>query len=135
MDPEVEILRRGYDAFSRRDVEALVALCDPEIRLTPYIARLEGSSYEGHDGLRRYTQDAWSALDAFVMELESVRCCVPGDWYLARGCFRLRGRESDPPVTSTWAQLVKFRDGKMLEWRTYATEEEALEALSLEARS
>src|SRR5215212_839533 len=113
METELDLLRRGYAAFSRRDLDALIAVCDPEIRLTPYIARLEGNSYEGHDGLRRYTEEMWSALYAFEMDVESADACA-GDWLLARGTFRLLGHESDPPVVTNWVQLVKFRDGKLL---------------------
>ena len=124
MESEVDLLRRGYAAFSGRDLDTLLALCDPEIRLTPYIARLDGKSYEGHDGLRKYTKDAWDALHVFDMELESADACA-GDWLLAKGTFCLRGHEADPTVVTNWVQLVKFRDGKLLEWRTFATEEEA----------
>ena len=41
----VERLYRAYDAFNRRDLDASLALIDPEVELTPRIMELEGGSY------------------------------------------------------------------------------------------
>ena len=41
-EENVEIARRGVDAWNRRDLDAFVALMDPEIRWEHWLADLEG---------------------------------------------------------------------------------------------
>ena len=40
----VELLYRAYGAFNRRDLDAFLALMDPEVELTTRIMELEGRS-------------------------------------------------------------------------------------------
>lgn len=57
----VELTRRGLEAFNSRDVDAAIALCDPNIELHSALSEI-GGVYRGHDGLRRYfrdLEDAW----------------------------------------------------------------------------
>ena len=41
----VELLYRAYDAFNGRDLDAFLALMDPEVELTTRIMELEGDPY------------------------------------------------------------------------------------------
>jgi SnoaL-like domain len=51
----VERLYRAYETFNRRDLDAYLALIDPEVELTPRIMELEGGSYyRGPDGVREW---------------------------------------------------------------------------------
>ena len=46
----VELLHRAYDAFNRRDLDALLALCDPDVEFISYTMQVEGGDpYRGHD--------------------------------------------------------------------------------------
>ena len=42
MGENAEIVRRAFDAFSRRDLAALLTLVDPEIEFSPATRRLAG---------------------------------------------------------------------------------------------
>ena len=51
----VELVLALYDAFNRRDEDALVALCDPEVEILSFAAAVEGSgTFVGHDGAREW---------------------------------------------------------------------------------
>jgi hypothetical protein len=53
----VELHRRTYEAFNARDVEAFIALSDPQIEFHSAFAAVGGAIYHGHDGLRRWHRD------------------------------------------------------------------------------
>jgi ketosteroid isomerase-like protein len=54
----VELSKRVVDAWNRRDVEATIALEDPEVVWDPVLEEtVEGQAYRGHAGLRQYYED------------------------------------------------------------------------------
>ena len=50
---------------------------------------------------------------------------------------RIRGRAhgagSSAPVVETWWRLIRWRDGKCVWWRNFATEAEAVGAIKVQA--
>ena len=51
----VELTRRAFDAFNRRDLDAFLALMDDDVEAVPRAGAIEGeSSFRGHDGVRRW---------------------------------------------------------------------------------
>ena len=61
----MEIVREGFDAFNRRDIDRLVSLCAPDCEWLPFRAQLEGITYRGHEGVRRFVGDMdedWSSF-------------------------------------------------------------------------
>jgi hypothetical protein len=53
----VDRLRRMYEAYNARDIEAFIACCDPAIELVSAFAAVGGEVYHGHDELRRWQRD------------------------------------------------------------------------------
>jgi hypothetical protein len=46
---------RAADAFNRHDLEAFLALCDPDLEFYSRLAAVEGGGpYQGHDGIRTW---------------------------------------------------------------------------------
>ena len=60
----LELAREVMATLSRRDVERLIALADPEVEWRSFFAIGEGGVYRGHDGTRRYLSDL---SDAFTI--------------------------------------------------------------------
>ena len=54
-----------FEAFAARDEDALLEIMTPEIEFFGPTATVlnEGKCYRGHDGIRRYFQDAEPALE------------------------------------------------------------------------
>jgi ketosteroid isomerase-like protein len=70
----VELLYRAYDAFNRRDLDAFLALMDPEVELTTRIIELEGDPYyRGHDGIREWWRTLLGIFPDFSGEVLEVR--------------------------------------------------------------
>jgi ketosteroid isomerase-like protein len=128
----VETTRAGLDAWSRRDVEALIELLHPEVEWHPALQKLVGGEavvYRGHDGVRelmRDTDDVASDLDVVVSETYDL-----GERVAAVAHLAMRGRESRLEIESPVGLVVDFRDDKMICVRTYLGHTEALEAAGL----
>jgi SnoaL-like domain len=126
----VGLVYRLIDAVNRHDLDAAVALADPEIEYSPRIVELEGGGpYRGHDGVRRWWESWLHIAPDFSAEIEEVRDL--GGATLSRSCFRAHGIGSGATIEQTLWQYAEWRQKKCLRWRTFATEAEALEAAGL----
>jgi ketosteroid isomerase-like protein len=126
----VELVRRWNDAFNRRDMDVLLELTSPEFEFVPYLgALIETITYRGHDGLRKYFEDAdaaWQAIEARLVEVRELDGTV-----IALGELRARGRASGLEVRVSLAWVGEFDGGQITRLRSYETEAKALEAAGL----
>jgi len=45
----VDVLHQAIDTFNRRDLDAFLAFCDPDVEFISYLAQVEGGEpYRGH---------------------------------------------------------------------------------------
>ena len=59
----VDVVLALYDAFNRRDEDALVRLYDPDARILSFAAAVEGTpEFVGHDGVRAWFQNLVGTL-------------------------------------------------------------------------
>jgi ketosteroid isomerase-like protein len=118
-----------FEAFNRRDIDAMLALVDPEIVFAPVSARLigDGSDYRGHDGLRRYLRDVathWRHLEVTPAHVRSA-----GDAVVALGHVRSTthaGRRDE--ASATW--VFKFRAGLVTQILVFSDERLARQAVN-----
>ncbi|HKH13842.1 MAG TPA: nuclear transport factor 2 family protein [Solirubrobacterales bacterium] len=128
----VEVALAGMEAWSRRDLRAMLELLDPEVEWHPAFQKLLGGeavTYHGHDGVRelmRDTDEIASAVDPVMSEVYDL-----GDRVAAVGRLAIRGRESGIEIDSPVGVVADFREGKLLCIRTYLGHTEALEAAGL----
>jgi ketosteroid isomerase-like protein len=126
----VALLHQAIDAFNRRDLDAFLVLCDPDVEFISYLARVEGGEpYRGHDGVQNWWERLLAVYPDFTAEIEEVRDL--GDRTIARARVHGRGVESDAPMTQTMWQVAEYRHGKTLGWRFFTSEAEAVEAAGL----
>jgi ketosteroid isomerase-like protein len=126
------IVRDGYDAFNRGDLEAALTHLDPNITWWPAADELVIEPYRGHDGYRRLFEEAREGVPDLRAEIEEL--FVVGDQAVACIRFSGRGRESGAPVEIREAHVARLRDGVILEVHEYRTKAEALEAAGLPRR-
>jgi ketosteroid isomerase-like protein len=129
----VEILHGAFDAFNRRDLDAFLALCDPEVEFISYWMQVEGGGpYRGHAGVRKWWEGLLAVYPDFTGEIEEVRDL--GDRTIARAHVHGRGVESDVPIDLSdqpmW-QVAEYRYGKVIGWHFFGSEADALEAAGL----
>lgn len=121
---DLGLVRRAFEALSRRDVRTLLEVAAPDVEfLAPRTATLarEGRSYRGHDGILRYMRDVarvWEELELIPHRYVPVGA----GQVLVVGRVRARGQGGyivDEGVT--W--LVDVRDGKVTGSRPCSAEE------------
>ena len=126
----VELAYKANDAFNRRDLDAFLALADPDIEWFPVIVELEGGRpYRGHDGVRRWWEEWLAIAPDFGGEVKEVRNL--GDVTVARVRLRGHGVASGASMEQTIWQFAEWRQRKCVRFRAFASEAEALEAAGL----
>lgn len=122
----VEQHYRAADAFSRHDLDAFLAICDPDIELVSRHLELDGSGHlRGHAAVRRWWETLLSVYPDFTSEIEDVRDL--GDVTIARHHFRGQGTESGAQMEQRQWQVTRWCHSKADWWRSCPTEAEALE--------
>ena len=126
----VELVRRGADAFNRRDLDAYLALTDDDVEVVPRVGAMEGeSSYRGHDGVRRWWSNLLDVFPDWNVEVVEVRDL--GDLTLATVRLSGHGAGSAAPTNQANGHVVRWWRGKCVWWRAFGSRAEALEAVGL----
>jgi uncharacterized protein len=122
-----EIVRGGFEALSKGGVEALLPFIHPEFEVTtPPQFAAEPGTYRGHEGIRRYFDSFYDAMDEVRFEpgefLDAQGRVIVPTKLIARG--RTTGIETQQDVVLVWS----LRDGLAIRVEVYATLDKALEA-------
>jgi ketosteroid isomerase-like protein len=125
----VEIVRGAFDAFLRGDMEMLLGFMDPEIVLMQPPEVPDGTTMHGHAGVMEAIA-AWpEQWDDFEIEIGQI--IDAGNRVAVRTHQRARGRGSGVAVEDDIWFVAGFRNGKVVEWRMFGAESQALEAAGL----
>ena len=125
----VEIVRRGVDAFSRAAWEESVNLMAPEVEWHDAPDLPGARLYRGREGVLARWRDMAEALDDFTVEIEQL--FDAGDQVVAFLISRGRGRISGIDVSRKLAQVCTVRDGQVVKLVGYDDPAQALEAVGL----
>jgi hypothetical protein len=128
-EQNVELHRRVVEALNARDVEALIALCDPNAELHSALAAVGGAVYHGHDGLRTWQREIDDAFEAIRAEPEAFFDLTGHT--LAFYVQRVRGRHSGAEVAMPAAQVARWHNGLCVYFKVYARREDALRDLGV----
>jgi ketosteroid isomerase-like protein len=108
---DVELIRRALDAWNRRDIEDLLALCDPEIEFVNSPTAVEPGTRRGFDETTAAVQAQWDVLLDARQEIE--RIFDDGDEVVTLGSLSRRMPESEArleqPILMSW----QTRNGKL----------------------
>jgi ketosteroid isomerase-like protein len=126
--PNVEIVRRAYEAFNHQGQEAMLAYLHTDIEWdeSELPARRPGV-YHGHEGVIRVLSENAALWDDIKIAIDEIREGEGGQvvvFIRATG----RGRHTGVDVELVSAQIWSLRDGKGERVRLYLDRHEALEA-------
>jgi ketosteroid isomerase-like protein len=132
VDPHRVLVERLYDAFNRRDVPAMVELCDERMEFHPVTAEEVGrdAPYIGPLGIDEYLRDiaaVWDELLVLPKRIES-----DGDRMLVRGRVYLRSHQlgiRDIPAAWIW----EVRAGRFIRGEVFVDPEQAASRFEAEA--
>lgn len=122
-NPEA-VVTAAYEAVSRRDLEALERLVDPEIELIdPDLPG--GGSFRGPEGVRQFVQQWFDAFEELDVQIE--RLIPTGDLVVA--CLHQRGRSvAGVPVELRDGHVWTVIGGRATRVELYLTHDAALQA-------
>ena len=124
----VEVARCALSSFNRSDPswdEHWATDCEL-ISITA--GQIEGTTYRGHDGLRRYERDrndAWEEL-----RFEADEFIEAGDHVVVVGLLTGRGRGSGVQVDQPVALALELRAGKIIRAHAHTDAEQALATIA-----
>jgi ketosteroid isomerase-like protein len=121
-DPNIDRLEQIYAEWARGDFTRNDLFATDVEFVTDFPERV---TYHGHDGLRRGWFDFLSAWNDFTVDLERI---IPAgdDRYVALVGLSGRGKESGVPIEGNGANLIRFRDGKIVYFAVIWDREQAL---------
>lgn len=123
-----QIVRSLFGAFSRRDLQSVVELMDPDIVFEPMTATVtrDGEPYRGHEGIRRYTEDVERHWEQLTIRLQQIRSA--GRAVVALGLVSGSGAGgSFEDAPTTW--VMKFKDGRVAHVQIFSDERYVTSAL------
>jgi ketosteroid isomerase-like protein len=110
--------------------ELVAQVADPDVEWVEERQNVEGRVYRGHEGVLQSMARWLEQWDEF--EYEAERFVDRGDEVLVVGRERGRGVASGASVTSRIYSVWTVRAGKILRYREFYDEHEALKAVGLE---
>jgi ketosteroid isomerase-like protein len=124
----VEIVRRGFEAFQQNDFEAWFALASSEITLYPRPEEpCVKASYGGKEGIVDYLVNWYSGWMAYTAE--ATRFIDAGESVIVDVREVGTAEQSGMRVEENFAHAFKVVDGLIVEWRMFGPLSEALNAL------
>jgi ketosteroid isomerase-like protein len=127
-ESNLELVRQGFQALRDGDFEDLLPLIHPEFELTtPPALAAEPDTYRGPEGLRRYFESFYEAMDRVTFEPDEF--IEVEDRVVVPSTLRTRGRTTGIETEQRVVQVWQVKDGKAYRVEVYATVKEAMEAI------
>ena len=123
-----ELTNRRFAELKGGDFDDYLAFFDPEVVIEAVDAP-DPETYHGHDGVRRWFNDAFGPWAAVHVEAEDFR--ESGPWTVALLQTSLRGEASGVELELSLAAFHRFRAGRIVRDRIYLDREEGLRAFAL----
>jgi ketosteroid isomerase-like protein len=131
----VEVVRRVYEAFNRRDFARAAHYLHPDGDIYPGVVGLDppgggsGNHLHGREQLQRFFQDLGDSWDAVTVEFEEL-VVAPDGRVLAVEHWRMRGRDGIE-VDTRIIDVYAVRDGLIVRVDGFLDRTDALEAVGL----
>jgi ketosteroid isomerase-like protein len=131
MPQNLEIVRRSFEAFRRRDWDTLFGWWDKAIEVRPDPSWPEVAPTVGHDAARALFEQLEEGMNSPFMP-EIVRLYESGNRVLAWTRATNEGAATGLPLEFHFGQLHEFRDGKVTVMSFHFDEAEALATVGLQ---
>ncbi len=120
----IELAKSCYAAFQRGDIAHILASVTDDIEwITPGEGIPTGGLKRGKDAVVRFFEMVGSTWNFTAFEPKEY--IASGDSLVVLGSYAGTARATGRPMSSEWAMVWKFRDGKVAYFREY-TDTEAL---------
>ena len=128
----VEVVRRAFQAFADRGLDAMAEFWDPDIVWRAAEGAIDDiGEMHGQVAVRRYMEDWIDTFDDYSVVVEELRD-VGDDRVLSIQRVKGRAKLSGAEIELRYASVNTVRDGKALRVREYLSVEDAFKAVGLE---
>lgn len=132
MEAEIEAIKQAYSALNRNDIDEFVKDFDPQIERIEFEGSpMEGKHY-GIEAVREHVNAGRSIWAEGVCEPE--RFITSGDKVVVTCHVRVKLKDQTDWLEGRTGDVFTFRDGKIIEFRTFADEQLALEYAGVDAK-
>jgi len=122
---ETEAIRQAYAALNRNDIPGFVRVFDEQIERIEFAELPQGGTYHG---LAAVTEHISRARDSWAEGgCEPQRFIVAGDRVIVFVHVRVRLKHESEWREGRTVDVFTFRNGKAIQFRTFADEQQALE--------
>jgi ketosteroid isomerase-like protein len=128
----VELVKQGYEAFNRGDLDAAFELLDPDIEWVTDSRVPFAGTYRGHAEVRGLLRDQMEVFGDVTME--PYELFESGDKIVTFVRQRATGHASGAEIEIVVGHLWTVRDGKAVRFQGFPEREKALEAAGLPPR-
>ena len=125
----VDLARRWIAYADAGDLPSILDLLDPDVECFPAEGEPEAAPFRGRDAFASFassSREPWGER-----AIEAVEYIDLGEYVAVVAGVTARGRVSGVPVSMEEVWLVRFRNGKCLEYWECGTKERALELARL----
>lgn len=130
----VELIRAGYEALARGEIDPVLEASDPAVELHVSDAYFDAPhTYRGYDGYRQLFAAQTEVFEGFRVEPEEF--LDAGDQVLAIVWAGGRGRKSQAETMGRFGHLFTLRNGKIVRFREFKDPQEAMRAAGLKERA
>jgi ketosteroid isomerase-like protein len=125
----IEVARAAYDAWNRGDLKAALEHARSDVRFVQD-SRIPGAvDLSGRGAVQAWLESFYETWEEFRVAPDRIE--PVGDRILILATIRAKGRMSQAEVEQRMGHVFTVRDGQIVEWRSYADPEDALEAVGL----
>jgi ketosteroid isomerase-like protein len=125
----VELVRRVFDCWNRRDPDAALELLSPDAELDASDRILNPDIYSGADGLMRFSREVAEPWERFQLDIEEAFESDDQVVVFVRSIGIGRGSGVEVDVRSAW--VVTVSDERITSLRLYRERNAALQAVGL----
>jgi ketosteroid isomerase-like protein len=118
-EESVQVLRRAYEAFNRRDVDAVLSMLDPEVE---WPNMLDGVTAHGRGAVREYWERQFTQIDSHV---DPVAFVTDGDAVVVQVQQVVRDRQGVVVREGRVAHRYTFRGQLIARMQVNPTTEDA----------
>ena len=125
-----DLVRRAYAAFNERDLDGLLELLDPDVRMRSLMTEAEQAEYLGHDGVRQWYSAVFEVFPDWSPQLQELD--IHGA--AAVGCFEALATAagSGVRIEQRYHFAARELDGRLDYFGFFRSREAARDAVGLD---
>jgi ketosteroid isomerase-like protein len=112
-DADEQIVRRYFNAWNARDLDAMEQLLDADVRWERSAEFPEGRSLNGRVAILDFARSMFEVFAESPIEVRRCIDCGRGQ-VVVTGATRFKGGQSGAQTSSDWVRVYEVRDGQIV---------------------